>query len=58
MADEAVQSGKTMILEPMPPHERRIIHLALRARPDVSTRSIGEGPGRKVTIVPGGQSGE
>lgn len=58
MADEAVQSGKTMILEPMPPHERRIIHLALRARPDVSTRSIGEGAGRKVTIVPSGQTGE
>ncbi|MDX2137135.1 MAG: RNA-binding cell elongation regulator Jag/EloR [Chloroflexota bacterium] len=58
MADEAVQSGKTMILEPMPPHERRIIHLALRTRPDVSTRSIGEGAGRKVTIVPSGQSGE
>jgi spoIIIJ-associated protein len=36
----------------MPPHERRIIHLALRGRSDVLTRSIGEGAARKVTIVP------
>ncbi len=52
MADEAAERGKVVQLEPMPPHERRIIHLALRGRADVSTRSIGEGAGRKVTIVP------
>lgn len=52
MADEAVQRSQTVTLEPMPPHERRIIHLALRERSDVTTHSIGEGAGRKVTIVP------
>ncbi|MGQ9908904.1 MAG: RNA-binding cell elongation regulator Jag/EloR [Candidatus Flexifilum sp.] len=52
MADEAVQRQRTVALEPMPPHERRIIHLALRGRSDVLTRSIGEGAARKVTIVP------
>lgn len=52
MADQAVSSGNTVSLEPMPPHERRIIHLALRERPDVVTRSVGEGVARKVTIVP------
>ncbi|MCC6804118.1 MAG: Jag N-terminal domain-containing protein [Anaerolineae bacterium] len=52
MADEAVQRNRTVSLEPMPPHERRIIHLALRERPDVETRSVGEGSARKVTIVP------
>lgn len=52
MADEAVQRQRTVALEPMPPHERRIIHLALRGRPDVVTKSIGEGAARKVTIVP------
>jgi predicted RNA-binding protein Jag len=36
----------------MPPHERRMIHMALRNRADVFTRSTGEGDGRKVTIVP------
>jgi spoIIIJ-associated protein len=56
MADQAIERGRTVALEPMPPHERRIIHLALRERNDVSTRSIGEGPARKVTIVPNNES--
>jgi spoIIIJ-associated protein len=52
MADQAVNDQRTVTLEPMPPYERRIIHLALRTRDDVSTRSIGEGTSRRVTIVP------
>lgn len=52
MADQALSQGRTITLEPMPPHERRIIHLALRTRPEVTTRSIGEGDSRKVTISP------
>ncbi len=52
MADQAVQQSRTIYLEPMPPNERRIIHLALRDRDDVETRSTGEGDTRKVTIVP------
>jgi spoIIIJ-associated protein len=51
MAEQAVQSGRTVILEPMPPAERRIIHLALRNHPKVFTQSVGEGDHRKVTIV-------
>jgi spoIIIJ-associated protein len=52
MATEATERGRTVALEPMPPHERRIIHLALRGRADVTTQSVGEGAARKVTIVP------
>lgn len=52
MADQAVQKSQTMTLEPMPPYERRIVHLALRDREDVVTESVGEGQSRKVTIVP------
>ncbi|HVO69051.1 MAG TPA: RNA-binding cell elongation regulator Jag/EloR [Aggregatilineaceae bacterium] len=52
MADQAVQTGRTVVLEPMPPYERRIVHLALRDHPEVTTESIGEGDHRKVTIVP------
>ena len=56
MAEEAIQRDHIVTLEPMPPHERRIIHLALRDRTDVVTRSIGEGAARKVTIVPSSQA--
>ncbi len=52
MADEAVETGRIVTLEPMPANERRIIHMTLRERPDVETRSSGEGDSRKVTIVP------
>lgn len=52
MADQVSESGRTVALEPMPPAERRIIHLALREHPTVITQSIGEGDRRKVTIVP------
>lgn len=52
IADQAQQQGRTMALEPMPPNERRIIHLALRNHPGVTTESVGEGRSRKVTVVP------
>lgn len=52
MAEQAVKQGRTVSLEPMPPYERRIIHLALRDNATVVTKSVGEGNARKVTIVP------
>ncbi|MCU0475637.1 MAG: Jag N-terminal domain-containing protein [Anaerolineae bacterium] len=52
MANQALSEGRTIVMEPMPPHERRLVHIALRAHPHVTTKSIGEGEGRKVTIVP------
>jgi spoIIIJ-associated protein len=52
MADQAIKQGRTVTLEPMPPNERRIIHLTLKERTDVETKSIGEGAARKVTINP------
>jgi spoIIIJ-associated protein len=52
MADQATRTKRTVALEPMPPYERRIVHMALRSRTDVQTKSVGEGNSRKVTIVP------
>ena len=52
LADQAVATDRTVVLEPMPPNERRIIHIALRDHPGVRTESIGEGDRRKVTIIP------
>ena len=50
MAEQAIQSGRRQTLEPMPPNERRIIHLELRDHPQVATESLGEEPNRKVSI--------
>jgi len=52
MAEQAQNTGRRQVLEPMPPNERRIIHLELRDNPQVTTESIGEEPNRKVTISP------
>lgn len=50
MADKVVNRGHSMSLEPMPPNERRIIHITLREDDRVYTESIGEGRHRKVKI--------
>lgn len=52
MADRVISSGQSITLEPMPPNERRIVHIALADHPDVLTVSIGEGESRKVAITP------
>lgn len=52
MADQAIKTGRRQILEPMPPNERRLVHIELRNNSEVSTESIGEEPRRKVTILP------
>ena len=52
MAERASNSGRVVALEAMPARERRIVHMVLRDYPDVTTQSIGEGEGRKVTIIP------
>lgn len=51
MAERTRSTGQSVVLEPMPANERRIIHLALQDYPDVVTQSIGEGESRKVTIM-------
>jgi spoIIIJ-associated protein len=50
MAEQAIQSGRKQVLEPMPANERRVIHLELRDHAQVFTESTGEEPYRKVTI--------
>jgi spoIIIJ-associated protein len=52
MADRVAFSRQRVVLEAMPANERRIIHIALRDHPQVTTKSIGEGERRKVTILP------
>lgn len=51
MADQVVETGRAVALEPMPANERRLIHIALRNHPSVYTESIGEDTRRKVQIL-------
>ncbi len=60
MAAKAIRSGRDVVLEPMNPYERRIIHMALQEESRVRTFSKGEEPYRKVVIArnrPGGRGG-
>lgn len=57
MADHVKTKGSPFTLEPMPPYERRIVHLALADNPSVYTESVGEGESRKVVIRPKQRSG-
>lgn len=52
LAGRVRSSNEGVALEPMPAHERRIVHLALRDDPDVFTESSGQGEERKVVIKP------
>lgn len=52
LAKKAARYRKDVVLEPMTPQERRIIHTTLQEHPSVSTFSEGEEPYRKVVISP------
>jgi len=51
-AERVIETGDPFTLNPMSPRERRIVHMALRDRPQVRTESEGMGPERKVVIFP------
>ena len=50
LADRVKHRGEKVVLEPMSPHERKIIHMALQDDYRVVTYSEGEEPFRKVVI--------
>lgn len=56
-AKRAVELGRTVTLEPMPARDRRLIHLSLAKFPGVSTKSNGEGIGRRIQIIPARRGG-
>lgn len=51
-AKRAVEQGRTITLSPMPARDRRLIHLSLAKFPGVTTKSNGEGLGRRIQIIP------
>lgn len=53
-AKKALDSGRSVALEPMNPKDRRIVHIALREEEGIATISTGEGRYRQVVVVPEG----
>lgn len=52
MANKAIQTGKSVSLEPMPSYERKIIHTALIRDQKIKTTSQGTEPYRHLVITP------
>jgi spoIIIJ-associated protein len=52
LAGRVKRTGHKVVLEPMSPLERRLIHTALQGDPDVKTLSEGEEPYRRIVISP------
>lgn len=50
LAMKVIKSRKSVRLEPMNPYERKVIHATLQSNPEVTTRSEGEEPYRRVII--------
>jgi spoIIIJ-associated protein len=55
MGDKAKRIKKPVTTNPMNPHDRRLIHLALKDDEHLETRSRGEGLLKRVVIIPKGK---
>ncbi len=51
VGDKVKKTGRRTVLEPMGPHERRIIHMALQNESRVATHSEGNEPYRRVVVT-------
>lgn len=54
LAKKAIETGRKVVLEPMNPYERRIIHSALASYENVKTVSEGREPSRYIAVIPDG----
>ncbi|MDI6854576.1 MAG: RNA-binding cell elongation regulator Jag/EloR [Deltaproteobacteria bacterium] len=50
--EKVKKTGKPVTLNPMNPHDRRIVHLALQGDSELKTLSRGEGLYKKVVVYP------
>ncbi len=51
-ANEVALTKTEKALPPMPAYERRVVHMELASRPDVTTESDGREPERRIIIKP------
>ena len=50
--EKAKRENKLVVLEPMTPGDRRIIHIELAKDDEITSESIGEGETRRISIKP------
>lgn len=55
-AARARREGRSIRMEPMPAHERRLIHMFLQSDTEVTTASDGREPMRRVIVTPSGMT--
>ncbi|MDP6402673.1 MAG: RNA-binding cell elongation regulator Jag/EloR [SAR202 cluster bacterium] len=51
VGQRVVSSGRSVTLEPMPPDERRIVHMTLAEYSGVTSESMGDGDSRQVVVM-------
>lgn len=51
-AEQVTASGEPFAMSPMNSAERRVVHMALKDKPQVSSESEGAGPARRIIIRP------
>ncbi|MBW3635666.1 MAG: KH domain-containing protein [Armatimonadetes bacterium] len=51
-ASKTRRDGRAIRLDPMPAHERRLVHLFLQGEPDIATHSEGREPMRRIVVSP------
>ena len=52
LAQRVMVEGKVITFDPMSARDRRVVHMALKEITGVRTESNGEGPDRRVQIIP------
>lgn len=52
MAETALREKRAVVMRPMSPYERRLVHMELSKNEEIKTESIGEGEDRRVVIKP------
>ncbi|NLW45367.1 MAG: protein jag [Syntrophomonadaceae bacterium] len=50
LSERVKRTKRSVVMRPMGPHERRVVHTALQGDPEIVTYSQGEEPNRKVVI--------
>jgi len=52
VAEQSIREKRAIVMRPMSPYERRLVHMEFSESAEVQTESIGEGEERKIVIKP------